>query len=165
MQLYERFDRQVVLFVNALRIWRLRLLGCVVGKKVRSFGRFLVVGSFQKLVIGNDVTLNEGVILNCAESLVIGNRCRISSHAQIQTSFLDSSVKPLRHVSRPVILGCDVWIASGAVISAGVRIGDRSVIGASSVVLHDVPADVLCAGNPAKIIRKIDGAETDDSPQ
>jgi maltose O-acetyltransferase len=51
--------------------------------------------------------------------------------------------------------GADVWVGSGALILAGVRIGSRSVIGAGSVVTRDMPDDVFAAGNPCRVIREI----------
>ncbi|HYE40614.1 MAG TPA: DapH/DapD/GlmU-related protein, partial [Ramlibacter sp.] len=54
-------------------------------------------------------------------------------------------------------IGCDVWIGGGAIILPGVRIGDRAVIGAGSVVTRDVPADVFAAGNPCRVIRELVG--------
>ena len=57
--------------------------------------------------------------------------------------------------AEPVNIGDSVWIGGGATILPGVSVGDRSVVGAGSVVTRDVPADVLVAGNPARIIKKL----------
>ena len=56
---------------------------------------------------------------------------------------------------KPIKIGNDVWIASNVTICGGVSIGDRSVIGAGSVVTKDIPSGVLAAGNPCKVIREI----------
>ena len=57
--------------------------------------------------------------------------------------------------AQPVIIEDDVWIGFGAVILPGVRIGERSVIGAQSVVTRSVPPDVIVAENPAQVIRPL----------
>lgn len=57
---------------------------------------------------------------------------------------------------RPVTIGDEVWIGGGAIVCPGVRIGDRSVIGAGSVVTRDIPADVFAAGNPCRVIRRLE---------
>ena len=57
--------------------------------------------------------------------------------------------------SKPVTIGNDVWIGANAVICGGVVIGDRSVIGAGSVVNRDIPSGVVAAGNPCRVIREI----------
>ena len=49
----------------------------------------------------------------------------------------------------------DVWIGARCIILKGVTIGERSVIGAGSVVVSDIPADCIAAGNPCKVIRSI----------
>ncbi len=54
-----------------------------------------------------------------------------------------------------VTIGHDVWIGGNVVINPGVTIGDRAVIGSGSVVTKDIPSDVIAAGNPCKVIRKI----------
>jgi maltose O-acetyltransferase len=57
--------------------------------------------------------------------------------------------------ARPVKVGSDVWVGGGAIICPGVRIGTKSVIGAGSVVTHDIPAGVFASGNPCRIIREL----------
>ena len=59
----------------------------------------------------------------------------------------------------PVTVGNNVWIGGSVTIIGGVTIGDNAVIAAGSVVIRDVPADTLAAGNPARIIRKITAAD------
>lgn len=63
-------------------------------------------------------------------------------------------------IVKPVTIGENVRIEFRAVILAGVTIGDSSVIGAGSVVTRDIPSGVLAAGNPCKVIKKIDRGKT-----
>lgn len=61
--------------------------------------------------------------------------------------------------SAPITLGDHVWIGANATVIGGVTIGEGSMIGAGSVVIHDIPAGVVAAGNPCKVIRKITDAD------
>ncbi len=56
----------------------------------------------------------------------------------------------------PVTIGNNCWIGGNSVICPGVSIGDNTVIGAGSVVTKDIPANVVAAGNPCRVIREID---------
>ena len=56
---------------------------------------------------------------------------------------------------RPVTIGNNVWIGGNSVILPGVTIGDNTVIGAGSVVTKNIPANVVAAGNPCKVLRAI----------
>ena len=58
-------------------------------------------------------------------------------------------------VSKPVTIGDRVWVAADVKIVQGVTIGENSIIGAGSVVTHDIPANVIAAGNPCRVLRKI----------
>ncbi len=55
-----------------------------------------------------------------------------------------------------VIIGNCCWIGAGAILCPGVTVGENSVIGAGSVVVRDIPANVVAAGNPCRVIREID---------
>lgn len=58
-------------------------------------------------------------------------------------------------VAEEIHIGNNVWLGCGVVVCGGVTIGDDVVVGAGSVVLHDIPAGVLAAGNPCRVIRPI----------
>ena len=62
--------------------------------------------------------------------------------------------KPVERGLR-IEIGADCWLGGNVTVCPGVRIGDRSIIGAGSVVVHDIPADSLAAGNPAVVKRKL----------
>lgn len=57
--------------------------------------------------------------------------------------------------AKPITIGHNVWIGAGVNVMPGVSIGDNSVIGAGSVVTRDVPANVVAAGVPCRVIRSI----------
>lgn len=112
---------------------------------------------------GTQIELGEGVYLNfnCVVLDVcrvrIGARTLLGPAVQIYTPLHPLDAVQRRHAEygRPVEIGCDVWIGGGAIVLPGVRIGDRAVIGAGSVVTRDVPADVFAAGNPCRVVRSL----------
>ena len=55
----------------------------------------------------------------------------------------------------PIHIGRNCWLGAGVIVLPGITIGDNSVIGAGSVVIRDIPANVVAVGNPCKVIRKI----------
>lgn len=58
-------------------------------------------------------------------------------------------------LAAPITIGDNIWIGGGVIISAGVTIGDNTTIGAGSVVVKDIPSNVLAAGNPCKVIKQL----------
>jgi maltose O-acetyltransferase len=96
------------------------------------------------------------VVLDVCE-VRIGDFTQIGSGVQILTPLhpLDAAERRREEYGKPVEIGSDVWIGSGALILPGVRIGSRTVIGAGSVVTRDVPEDVFAAGNPCRVVRGI----------
>ena len=57
--------------------------------------------------------------------------------------------------AEPITIGDNVWLGGGVVVCPGVTIGADTVVGAGSVVLRDVPAGVLVAGVPARVVRSL----------
>jgi len=114
-----------------------------------------------RLIIGESFGITGGSII-AAESIIIGNNVNIGANTTIiDTDFhpLGSSIRklnPQKAISSPIVIEDDVFVGMNCLILKGVRIGKGSVIGAGSVVTRSIPSGVIAAGNPAKIIRKID---------
>lgn len=68
---------------------------------------------------------------------------------------LEAELRRTQEYGKPVTIGSDVWVGGGAIICPGVSIGDRTVIGAGSVVTRSIPAGVFAAGNPCRVIRTL----------
>ena len=79
--------------------------------------------------------------------------CYTTNHQTMRTDI--PMIKQGFARERPIIIGNDVWIGSRVIILGGVRIGDGAIIGAGSVVTHDVPPYVVVGGNPARIIKSM----------
>lgn len=108
--------------------------------------------------LGDKVFFNFNCVVLDVTYVIIGSRTLFGPNVQIYTA-----THPINHKERasgleyakPITIGEDVWIGGSAVICPGVSIGDRSVIGAGSVVTKDIPADVFAAGNPCRVIRSV----------
>jgi maltose O-acetyltransferase len=95
------------------------------------------------------------VFLDCA-AIEIGDDLQMGPAVQLYTAThpLDRAKRAAGWESaRPIRIGSGVWIGGGAIVLPGVTIGDGAVIGAGAVVTHDVPADSVAVGNPAKVTR------------
>jgi maltose O-acetyltransferase len=114
------------------------------------------------ITLGNNFYSNYNlIILDCAKT-VIGDNVLIGPNVGIY-----AAGHPVHHELRnqeyefalPIIIGNNVWIGGNVVINPGITIGDNSVIGSGSVVTKDIPANVVAAGNPCKILREISDAD------
>lgn len=117
-------------------------------------------GETARLIIGDRVQINRDVHLDTTGGLTIGSGTLISEGAVIYTH--DHGLDP-RSAPQPMpkLIGPDVWIGMRAVILPQCRqIGAGAVIGAGAIVVRDVPAGAVVAGNPAQIIRQ-QGCERD----
>jgi putative colanic acid biosynthesis acetyltransferase WcaF len=83
----------------------------------------------------------------------IGPRATIAQEAYLSTGSHDFSQAGMPLVSAKITIGEDAFVGARAFVLPGVTIGARSVIGACSVVTHDVPENVIAAGNPCKVLR------------
>jgi len=111
------------------------------------------------VALGSKVFFNFNCVVLDVMRVEIGSNVLFGPSVQIYTATHPLSATKRREwleLARPVTIGSDVWVGGAAVICPGVSIGDRSVIGAGSVVTRPIPADVFAAGNPARVIRTLD---------
>lgn len=118
----------------------------------------LYVDYGSQITLGDRVFANYGLTaLDCAP-ITIGEDTQIGPHVQLLTPThpLDPAERRTGVESAaPITIGRNVWIGGGAIVLGGVSVGDNAVIGAGAVVVRDVPADVVVAGNPARVIREL----------
>ena len=144
------------------------------------FGRSWIESPFTvdygvHTTIGDYSYVNVNCIFLDSARITIGDRVLIGPGVQLITAthpvepaartidFPADPAFPFRAVSEahPITIGDDVWIGAGAIILPGVTIGAGTTIGAGSVVTRSVPPGVVAAGNPARILRRLDGAGRD----
>lgn len=138
-------------------------------KKLGSLGKgsMLYYGvkiSFPSQVyIGKNVSIAPDVWLGSSSQgrITIGDRCAIASGVRVVTPTHDPNVLPVSSVgiNRPVTIGQDVWIGTGAIILPGVTIHDGAMIAAGAVVTKDVPPDCMVGGSPARLIKQLEQRE------
>jgi acetyltransferase-like isoleucine patch superfamily enzyme len=115
--------------------------------------------------IGAGTFLNIGVMVAAVELVEIGAHCMLANGCFVTDGNhrFDDPDKPVPWqgftTKGPTRIGDNVWLGANVVVTSGVTIGRRSVIGANSVVTDDVPPFSIAAGTPAKVLRTITYAE------
>ncbi|GAB2865909.1 sugar O-acetyltransferase [Myroides odoratimimus subsp. xuanwuensis] len=112
-----------------------------------------------QLSIGARTFANFGLVaLDCA-AITVGEDVQIGPNVQLLTATHPLEPGPRRdkwEAAQPISIGDNVWLGGGVIVCPGVTIGANTVVGAGSVVLRDLPADVVAAGSPARVIRALD---------
>lgn len=108
--------------------------------------------------IGKNFYANHNCVILDVNRVTIGDNVLFGPNVQVYTA-----THPLNPEERnsgvemgyPIEIGDNVWVGGGAIICPGVKIGKNAVIAAGSVVIKDIPENVLVGGNPAKVIKEI----------
>lgn len=128
--------------------------------------------SHGKIIMGDYTRLGKNSIIRSVESVTIGSYTAIADNVVISDNGnhpidpvfrrkmkedpLDGEMRLWKHSAHaPVVIGENVWICESARINRGVTIGDNSIIAAGAIVTKDIPANVIAAGIPAKVIKQI----------
>ena len=112
----------------------------------------------SNILAGERVFFNFNCVVLDVTYVKIGSRTLFGPNAQVYTATHPTNYQERAsgvEFAKPITIGEDVWIGGGAIICPGVSIGDRTIIGAGSVVTKDIPADVFAAGNPCKVVREL----------
>ena len=114
------------------------------GFKMRD-GAKLRVRRGARCIMGKNVSINSGNVINCQNSITLGDNVILSPNVQIYDHdhdyACDGGVAAGKYITGPVEIGSNVWIGANCVILRGTKIGDNCVIGANSVVKGEIPAN------------------------
>lgn len=126
-----------------------------------SYGHLEARRSTARISIGNKTHINNAFTAIAEHTLIsIGGNCRIGPNTTILDSDFHGLTLSTRSISKPemakpVIIEDDVFIGANVLILKGTRIGQGSVIAAGSVVVGNIPPNVIAGGNPCRIISDI----------
>ena len=111
----------------------------------------------ENITVGDDVFLNVGITALAYGKITIGNQVMIGPGVSLLTSGHDPDLSGLESQQSRVIRGINIehgcWIGANVVILPGVTVGENSVVGSGSIVTRDIPAGVIAAGNPCRVLR------------
>ncbi len=117
-----------------------------------------IIVSPSYLQLENDVCINSFTHIFAHGKVKVGEGTMISTSCSI-TSVTHPSSSPNRlsekQIMKPVIIGKNVWIGTGAILLPGITIGDHAIVGAGAVVTKDVLPKTVVVGNPAKFLKYV----------
>jgi len=139
--------------LHAWRTFLLRRFGAEIGTDCHIYGGARIWAPWNLICDSRACIADEAEIYNPAR-VVLGERSVVSQGAFLCTASHDYRDEKFPLIHQPIVVERGVWIAARAIVLMGVTIGENSVIGAGSVVTESVPPNVVCAGNPARIIKQ-----------
>jgi acetyltransferase-like isoleucine patch superfamily enzyme len=112
----------------------------------------------QNIHVGDDFYANYDCTLLDGAPITIGDHVLLAPKVGLFTS--NHLFDPIERekggcIAKPIVIGNHVWLCANVIITPGTTIGENTIIGAGSVVTHDIPANVIAAGNPCKVLRPI----------
>ncbi len=111
------------------------------------------LNSHARIIIGDNVGMS-GVVIGCAKEIIIGNNVLIGANCTITDTDWHDLLQD-KDKTMNVVIEDNVFIGLDTTILKGVRIGRNSIIGAKSLVIGEIPENVIAGGNPCKVIKKL----------
>lgn len=137
-------------------LWR--WAGVQIGGNVRICSSARIIGD-GTLAISDGTWIGPGCFISSSSEVRIGHDCNIAPKVNIITGTHEIDIKGPSIAGEgyalPIEIGNGVWICAGCTVIAGVKIGDKSILAAGSVVTQDVPSGELWGGVPAKRIKTL----------
>jgi maltose O-acetyltransferase len=123
---------------------------------------------YGAISIGDSSFVNVDAVMLDVAPIAIGAACQIASRVQLLTATHPVAPEPRRlgwEYGRPITLADNVWLGGGVIVCPGVSIGQDTVVGAGAVVTRDLPAGVVAAGVPARVLREIGDGDRVEIPE
>ena len=132
----------------------LRCFGARIGKKCHIYGAAKIWAPWN-LVCHSSACVADKVEIYNPVNVVLEEGATISQGAFLCTASHDYADASFPVIEAPITVGGHAWVAARAIVLMGVQIGERSVVGAGSVVTRNVPSHSVCAGNPARVVKEM----------
>ena len=113
---------------------------------------------YGAISIGDRTFVNVDAVMLDVAAISIGAACQIATRVQLLTATHPIDPEPRRigwEYAEPITIADNVWLGGGVIVCPGVTIGQDTVVGAGAVVTKDLPAGVVAAGVPARVMRAI----------
>jgi len=111
----------------------------------------------SRITIGDYCLICPGVRISAAAEVVVGDNCMLANGVYLTDSDWHGIYdRTVTGNPDPVRIENNAWIGDSAIVCKGVTVGENSIVGAGAVVTHDVPANSIAAGNPAKVMKRLD---------
>lgn len=134
------------------RRWLLRCFGAVVGNQVHIYPSARIYFPWN-LTIGDWSSIGEWALIYNLGKVTIGERATLSQNVHVCAGTHDYADPALPLIRPPITIGDSAWVCADAFVGPGVTVSEGAVVGARSVVVKDVPAWTVVAGNPARVIK------------
>lgn len=116
----------------------------------------------DKVTIGKNVYINSNILMMSRGGITIEDDVMIAANVSLLTNNHDSYERQVL-TCKPIIIKKGAWLGAGATLLPGVTVGKYAIVGAASVVTHDVPDYVVVVGSPAKVIKMLDASRFDEA--
>jgi len=122
---------------------------------------------YGEIGIGDRTFVNVDAVILDVAPVTIGAACQLATRVQLLTATHPIDPEPRRigwESAEPIAIADNVWLGGGVIVCPGVTIGQDTVVGAGAVVTKDLPAGVVAAGVPARVVREIGEQDRVDIP-